>query len=63
MKKINAVELAGIFHHTYERLAPKYGYVTRMDTREFDVDSKNGRLMIEVCRNIIEYLTEENLNI
>jgi len=45
-------ELARRFHDTYERLAPEFGYETRTDTREFDPQSSNGRLMIAVCKEI-----------
>ena len=37
------------FHDTYERLAPQFGYVTRPQTRAFDPESPNGKLMIAVC--------------
>lgn len=36
------------FHDAYERLAPQFGYETRPETREFDPDSPNGRLMMAV---------------
>lgn len=41
----NAIWLAKFLHEAYERLAPQYGYVTREDTRTFDHQSPNGRLM------------------
>lgn len=44
--------LAKTFHEHYEKLAPKYGYETRKDTREFDADSDNGRLMLAVAGEI-----------
>lgn len=44
-----AEPLARRFHELYEQLAPSFGYVTREDTRQFDPDSQNGRLMIAVC--------------
>jgi hypothetical protein len=47
------IELARKFHDTYERLAPEFGYDTRLDTREFDPDSPNGRLMIAVIREVL----------
>jgi hypothetical protein len=50
----SALTLAKQFHDTYERLAPSFGYETRAETREFDPDSPNGRLMIAVCQEIIE---------
>jgi hypothetical protein len=44
--------LAVRFHQTYERLAPSFCYETRQDTREFDPQSKNGRLVIAVCAEL-----------
>ena len=43
---------ARLFHETYERLAPEYGYETRADTKAFDPNSPNGRLMIAVCGHV-----------
>jgi hypothetical protein len=51
----SALALAKQFHDTYERLAPSFGYKTRPETRNFDPDSTNGRLMVAVCREIIEH--------
>ena len=45
----DAEAMARRFHETYERLAPQFGYETRADTREFDPESPNGKLMIAVC--------------
>lgn len=45
--------LARRFHEAYERLAPVYGYATRHETREFDPESPNGKLMVAVCREIL----------
>lgn len=50
----SALDLASRFHETYERLAPQFGYETRLDTRAFDPASKNGELMVAVCAEIIE---------
>lgn len=50
----SALALAKQFHEIYERLAPSFGYETRPDTRDFDPDSANGRLMVAVCQEIIE---------
>ena len=41
------------FHEAYERLAPDHGYVTRQDTRTFDPESKNGRLMLAVVGEVL----------
>lgn len=45
--------LAQAFHEAYERLAPEFGYETREETRQFDPESRNGRLMLAVCDEII----------
>lgn len=46
-------ETARRFHKAYERLAPFYGYSTRIDTRTFDPESVNGKLMIAVVRDVL----------
>jgi hypothetical protein len=48
------LELATLFHETYERLAPKFGYTTRPETRKFDETTPNGRLMVAVCGEILQ---------
>lgn len=45
--------LARRFHELYERLAPRFGYVTRDDTRNFDLDTANAKLMTAVCAEMI----------
>jgi len=55
---MNAEELAIFIHNKYEEFAPKYGYETRKDTREFDKDSPNGKLMIAVSKEILKTLEE-----
>lgn len=47
------VNLARKFHRYYEELAPRYGYETRNDTKDFDPQSKNGKLMVAVCERIL----------
>lgn len=51
--KLQAMRLAMTFHELYERSAPSHGYTTRTDTREFDPESPNGRLMTQVCMDLI----------
>jgi len=46
------LEFAKLFHDTYEHLATKYHYKTRVETRIFNSQSPNGKLMIAVCRDI-----------
>lgn len=48
-----ARQLAELFHDRYEKLAPEFGWMTRMETRTFDPNSTNGRLMIAVCDEIL----------
>lgn len=54
LQNIRERELAELFHDTYETLAPAYGYETRPDTKAFDPESKNGKLMIATCKFILE---------
>lgn len=49
---IDALEAARRFHEAYERLAPSFGYETRKETRAFDPESPNGKLMIAVCGEV-----------
>lgn len=51
---MTSLELAVIFHETYERLAPSFGYETRTETRKFDPESKNGHLMVAVCDELLD---------
>lgn len=51
--EFNAEQLARFFHDTYEELAPQFGYETRKETRKFDKDSPNGKLMIAVCERVL----------
>lgn len=39
-------------HEIYERLAPDFGYETREETRDFDPNTPNGKLMMAVCAEI-----------
>jgi hypothetical protein len=48
--------LAKLFHDTYERLAPQYGYQTRLETRKFVPDTPNGKLMVATCAEILAAL-------
>lgn len=48
----DSLALALRFHEAYERLAPSFGYETRTDTRAFDPESKNGKLMIAACAEL-----------
>ena len=52
-------ELPRKFHEAYERLAPTFGYETREDTKEFDADSPNGKLMGAVVNEVMTKALED----
>lgn len=54
--------LAILFHVTYEKLAPQKGYETRTETRIFNPESANGKLMIATCEEIQKIIREEQKN-
>ena len=56
-----ALKLARVFHDTYERLAPEFGYTTRKSTRKFDPHSSNGQLMVAVCKEILNSTPAPNV--
>ena len=45
--------LAKKFHNLYEMYAPDFGYETREETKKFNPDTPNGRLMLYVCEKIL----------
>ena len=49
---VDPAVLAERFHEAYERLAPDHGYETRVETRVFDPETMNGKLMIAVCTEL-----------
>lgn len=53
-----AEDVARLFHDTYERLAPFYGYETRKESAVAweDVPEQNRLLMIETCRYVLSHL-------
>ncbi|MCK5602035.1 hypothetical protein KAR91_09205 [Candidatus Pacearchaeota archaeon] len=59
-KQITTADIAQAFHDKYEHFAPSFGYVTREETREFDADSPNGRLMMAVCEAVVGPIISEN---
>lgn len=54
MNDSKALELAVLFHVIYERKSAEFDYVTRTETRIFDPESKNGKLMIATCEEILQ---------
>ena len=57
--KLERIISAENFHEIYERLAPSFGYDTRAETRKFNPDSPNGKLMIAVCAEIAAAIRRE----
>lgn len=58
-----AYRLARKFHELYEEVAPKFGYKTKDDTKEFDPNSPNGRTMAYVCKTIVDEEIESHQDI
>ena len=58
---VRAEKLAQLFHETYERLAPEYGYKTREASAVSwgHVPEQNKKLMIAVCRTLIDRETHD----
>ena len=53
---MSSEDLAILFHNTYEKLSSKYGYETRQETKIFNAESKNGKLMIATCAEILKII-------
>ena len=53
---MKAEQLAKLFHETYERLAPMFGYETRDESAKpwSEVPKANRALMIATCAHILE---------
>jgi hypothetical protein len=51
-------QLAQLFHETYERLAPDFGYRTRTESAKpwEDVPPYNKALMVATCAEILQQL-------
>lgn len=51
------------FHNTYEELSTNYGYETRKDTRKFDFNSPNGKLMYATIEKVVVPKLQQKENI
>ena len=60
---LNAHEVARIFHETYERLAPQFGYKTREASAVpwDEVPLGNKRLMIAVSREVMRVIKRDGM--
>lgn len=54
------LEITKNFHDTYEKLASEYAYKTREDTKVFDINSNNGKLMYATVNEIVSPILKEN---
>jgi hypothetical protein len=56
-------ELAQLFHETYERLAPDFGYETRRDSAVpwSEVPEQNRQLMTAVCGEVLGHLVDKDM--
>ena len=57
INNLSPLDLAKLFHETYDRLAPSFGYQPRPETREFRADTPNGRLMIAVAAELLKRIS------
>lgn len=57
------LEITKKFHDTYEKLASEYTYETREDTKVFDINSNNGKLMYATVNEIVSPILKENLKL
>jgi len=57
---VDKIQLAKFFHKTYEDLATGFFYKTREDTKEFNPNSANGKLMIATCGAVLEELSKQS---
>lgn len=57
---IEILEITKKFHDTYEKLASEYTYETREDTKVFDINSNNGKLMYATVNEIVSPILKEN---
>ena len=57
---IEILEITNKFHDTYEKLASEYTYETREDTKVFDINSNNGKLMYATVNEIVSPILKEN---
>ena len=58
-----AYKWAREFHNLYEHKSSFFGYETKQETRDFDPESPNGRLMAYVCLSIVQQALAENMAI
>ena len=54
------LEITKRFHETYEKLSKEYSYETREDTKVFNVNSNNGKLMYATVNEIVSPILKEN---
>ena len=54
------LEITKEFHNTYEKLSKEYSYETREDTKVFDVNSNNEKLMYATVNEIVSPILKEN---
>lgn len=57
------LEMTQKFHDTYEKLASEYAYKTREDTKVFDINSNNGKLMYATVNKIVSPILKENQDV
>lgn len=58
--KNEILEITKKFHDTYEKLSKEYDYETRKETKVFDINSNNGKLMYATVNEIVSPILKEN---
>jgi len=63
IKRLSAESLAKKFHTLYEKYASEYDYETRKESavQWANVPEKNKRLMIRVCKEILESMQKQKV--
>lgn len=58
---MNPKQLAELFHETYERLAPAFGWKTKKgcNVKFADLPQRNKVLMITTCQTVLTKLNQE----
>ena len=54
------LEITKKIHDMYEKLASEYTYETREDTKVFDINSNNGKLMYATVNEFVSPILKEN---
>ena len=60
MKNDEILKITKKFHDTYEKLSKEYDYETRKETKVFNINSNNGKLMYATVNEMVNPILKEN---